>query len=88
MDGSTSPDGAKHPGEIRHIDKVDGREWSRAAADVPQSIAWCHTGEMWVAVTRIESTGTPTRRRITMFGADGAMLETTIQGPPPPQRPE
>ena len=89
MNGSTSPDGTKHPGEILHVDKMDGREWSRAAADVPLTIAWVHSSGLWVAVARIEITGTPTRRRMTKFGVDGAMLETTIQGPPPPpQRPQ
>ncbi len=86
MDGATSPTGEQHPGEILHIDKIDDREWSRAAADVPQTIAWVASGDTWIAVTKIEITGTTAPRRMTKFGPDGAMLETTVQGPPPPQR--
>ncbi len=82
-----SPAGEPHPGVIVHDDKVDGRTWTRSASEVPPTIGWVHVGERWVPVTRIEITGTATQRRFTKFGADGAMLETTIQMPPPPQAP-
>ena len=32
--GALSPAGDKHPGEILHEDKVDGRTWTRAASEV------------------------------------------------------
>jgi hypothetical protein len=86
MSGATSPSGQKHPGEIVHDDKIDGRTWTRNAADVPPTIAWVQVDETWVAVVRIEITGTADARRFTKFGPDGQMLETTIQAPPP-QRP-
>jgi len=86
MSGATSPTGQTHPGEIVHDDKVDGRTWTRKAADVPPTIAWVQLDEIWVPVVRIEITGTAEARRFTKFGPDGQMLETTIQAPPP-QRP-
>ncbi len=86
MSGATSPTGQKHPGEIVHDDKVDGRTWTRNAADVPPTIAWVEVAGTWVAVVRIEITGSAEARRFTKFGPDGQMLETTIQAPPP-QRP-
>jgi hypothetical protein len=82
-----SPAGDPHPGTIFHDDRVDGRTWTRGAGEVPSSIGWVRVGEGWVAVTRIEISGSASQRRFTKFGADGAMLETTIQMPPPPQAP-
>jgi hypothetical protein len=81
--GAHSPTGEAHPGRIVHDDKVDGRTWTVAAADVPKSIAWVDVNGTWKAVVRIEITGTPDQRRITKFGTDGQMLETTIQAPAP-----
>jgi len=86
MSGATSPNGQAHPGEIVHDDKVDGRTWTRSAADVPPTIAWVEVDGTWVAVVRIEITGSADARRMTKFGPDGQMLESTIQAPPP-QRP-
>src|ERR1041384_6231380 len=82
--GARSPTGEPHPGQIVHDDKVDGKTWIRAAADVPVTIAWVEVGGTWKAVVRIEITGTPEQRRITKFGTDGQMLESTIQAAPPP----
>jgi hypothetical protein len=84
--GARSPAGEAHPGQIVHDDKVDGRTWTRAAAEVPTTIAWVEVNGTWKPVVRIEITGTVTQRRITKFGPDGQMLETTIQAPPPPAR--
>ena len=83
VNGMTSPSGETHPGTIIHDDKVDGREWTKNAADVPQTIAWARVENAWVAVVRIEITGTSKQRRITSFGPAGQMLESTIQSPPP-----
>jgi hypothetical protein len=82
--GARSPTGEPHPGQIVHEDKVDGKKWTRAAAEVPVSIAWVEVDGTWKPVLRIEITGTPDQRRITKFGTGGEMLETTIQAPPPP----
>jgi hypothetical protein len=82
--GARSPSGEPHPGQIVHDDKVDGKVWTRAAAEVPMTIAWVKVGDTWKPVVRIEITGTPEQRRFTKFGTDGQMLETTIQAPPPP----
>jgi len=81
--GAQSPAGETHPGEILHEDKIDGRTWTRAAGEVPLTIAWVEVNGTWKPVVRIEITGTADQRRITKFGADGQMLETTIQAPPP-----
>ena len=85
--GARSPTGEPHPGQIVHDDKVDGRTWTAAAANVPRTIAWVDVNGSWKAVVRIEITGTSEQRRITKFGADGQMLETTIQAPPPSRPP-
>ena len=77
--GAVSPAGDQHPGEIVHDDKVDGRTWTRAASEVPVTIAWVEVDTIWEPVVRIEITGTAEQRRITKFGKDGKMLETTIQ---------
>src|ERR1700712_218554 len=73
--GAHSPTGEAHPGQIVHDDKVDGRTWTAAAADVPKTIAWVDVNGAWKAVVRIEITGTQDQRRITKFGTDGKMLE-------------
>lgn len=86
MNGATSPDGAAHPGKILFQDRVTGTEEERDASAVPQTVGWARVDDAWVAVTRVESTGVEGRRRITRFGADGAMLDSTIQAPPPPPR--
>lgn len=81
--GAASPAGDAHPGEIVHEDKIDGRTWTRAASEVPVTIAWVEVNKVWEPVVRIEITGTAEQRRITKFGKDGKMLETTIQQPRP-----
>ena len=84
--GAHSPTGEPHPGQIVHDDKVEGRTYTKSAAEVPTTIAWVDVDGTWKAVVRIEITGTTAQRRITKFGVDGKMLETTIQAPPPPSR--
>lgn len=87
MNAAHSPTGEPHPGEIVNQDEVDGRTWTSQASDVPQTIGWVQVGDVWEAVVRIEITGAPGQRRITKFGRDGQMLESTVQAPPPPRRP-
>ena len=84
MNGASSPSGDSHPGEILHQDRIDDRTWTVAAAEVPQTIAWVQVDGVWKPVVRIEITGTPDMRRITKFGADGQMLESTMPQPPAP----
>lgn len=85
MNGAQSPAGDSHPGSIEHVDEVTDRTHTRAAADVPRSIAWVQSDGRWVPVVRVVATGTPDRRRINRYGPDGALLDSTIQAPPPPQ---
>ncbi len=82
MSQALSPAGEPHPGEILHEDRVTGRTWTARASDVPQGIAWVRVGERWEPVVRIEITGTADQRRITKYGQDGTMLESTVQAPP------
>ncbi len=72
-----------HPGKIFFEDKVDDRTWEETIDNVPESMAWVNVNGVDHAVVRITVTGTPQRRCITKFGAEGEFLETTIQGPPP-----
>jgi hypothetical protein len=83
MSGAISPAGDRHPGEIVHEDKVDGRVWTERAERVPQEIAWVQ-GESggWIPVVKIRTTGTAERREITLFGPGDQFLETTVQAPP------
>jgi hypothetical protein len=87
MTGTTSPSGATHPGQILFEDRVDDRQWTKQANEVPQTIAWVNVEGVWLPVIRIEITGTVDKRRITKYGQDGEFLETTIQSPPPRPRP-
>ena len=81
--GASSPTGAPHPGTIEFEDHVDGRTWTEAAEAAPQSIAWAEDGSgRWVPVTRIVTDGAPGRREIKRFGADGSLLDVTVQSPP------
>jgi hypothetical protein len=84
--GAVSPSGERHPGEIVHEDKIDGRTWTKAAHEVPVGIAWVELNKVWEPVLRIEITGTAGQRRITKFGKDGKLLESTIQQRRPPPR--
>jgi|GEM_PF-1543073 len=86
MSAATSPTGEPHPGDIVNDDKVDGRTWTVKASEVPPTIGWVQVGAEWQAVVRIEISGTPERRRITKFGVDGTMLESTVMSPPPQPR--
>ena len=88
--GSTSPDGDKHPGEIVHNDRSEDRSYTRRADEVPPSIAWVKVAGTWKPVVRIEITGSKERRCFTKFGADGQMLATTVASSPwrPPSDPD
>jgi len=89
MNQTTPPDARSHPGEIVHVDRIEQRTWTVKASDVPEGIAWVVVSGRREPVVRIEITGTPQQRRITKYGLDGQVLETTIQapvGPPPVSR--
>ncbi len=76
---SHSPSGEPHPGTITFDDRVRGTIDEQPASSVPESIAWVAVGDTWVPVTKVEITGTPDMLRMTSFGPDGAMLETTTR---------
>jgi hypothetical protein len=75
--GATSPTGEAHPGTIEYDDRVEGRHWTRTAAEVPVSIAWVEADGVWKPVVRIEISGEGKRREIAKFGSDRALLEIT-----------
>lgn len=79
---SRSPSGELHPGEIVFEDQTTGRTWTERAADNTETMAWVDVGGTWEAVTRVVVSGTAGYRRITKFGRDGEMLESTTQGRP------
>jgi hypothetical protein len=83
MTGKTSPSGVIHPGQILFEDRVDNRQWTKQADEVPQGIAWVNVESVWKPVIRIEITGTVQKRSITKYGENGEFLETTIQSPRP-----
>ncbi len=85
--GSLSPAGDRHPGKIEFDDKVDKRQWTERAGEVPQMIAWDKSEGGWVPVVRIEITGIPKRREMKYFGPNGRFLRTSIQGPPRRRKP-
>jgi hypothetical protein len=76
-DSVFSPGGDRQPGEIRHVDKRDGREWTVPVTEVPQSVAWYADGAGSKAVVRVEMSGTDQRHEITRFGEDAQFLDTT-----------
>lgn len=86
MTGAVSPAGDPHPGQIVYEDHVEQRTWTRAAAEVPPTIAWVKLDGHWKPVVRIEINGAGDRREITKFGPNHEFLETTTaqMGPPPP----
>lgn len=83
MTGEISPAGIQHPGQILFEDRIENRQWTRQANEVPESIAWVENENQWYPVVRIEITGTTEQRRITKYGENDTFLETTIQSPPP-----
>lgn len=80
---ATSPDGDKHPGEIVHDDRIQGRTWTQKASAVPQSIAWVQVDGKWKPVVKIQMTGNAERQEITSFGPGGEFLQTTMSSPQP-----
>lgn len=90
MSGAVSPAGDKHPGQIVYEDRVEGRTWTRNAADVSTSMAWVKVHDQWKPVVRIEITGAGDQREMTSFGPNNEFLETTTArlSRPPPSEPE
>lgn len=83
MNGTLSPSGDRHPGEIAFDDKVGKRQWTKQAAEVPPTTAWTRSQGRWIPVVRIQITGIPGRREITKFGPGNEFLETSVQMPRP-----
>lgn len=85
MNGAHSPTGDVHPGVIEHSDATTGRIWQRKAAEVPQTIAWGQIDGRWIPVVRVKAAGNPGQRRISRFGPDGQLIDSTVQAPPRPR---
>ena len=86
MTAATSPSGEAHPGQIENIDKIENKTWVEQASDVPQSIGWVRTNDVWVPVVRIEITRSDLRIEVTKFGKNRTLLETTVSSPPPTRK--
>lgn len=74
-----------HPGTVVFVDLDAGTSREESAASLPDTIAWVQVGAERVAVTRVESRKRGESREILKYGADGALLETTISAPPRPR---
>lgn len=74
-----------HPGTVVFVDLDAGTSREESAASLPETIAWVQVGGQKVAVTRVESRKRGESREIMKYGADGALLETTISAPPRPR---
>lgn len=83
MGGNESPNGDIHPGTVVTKDDVRNLEKTEKAEDLPPFITWVDVNGVYKPVVRIEVTGDPDRLRITKFGEDGTMLESTVMSPPP-----
>ncbi|HEY6179986.1 MAG TPA: hypothetical protein VIX73_36335 [Kofleriaceae bacterium] len=77
MNGSVSPAGDKHPGQIVFDDRVENRTWTRTASEVSSAMAWVKVHDTWKPVVRIEITGGGDTREMTSFGPNHEFLETT-----------
>lgn len=70
-----------HPGTVAFLDRDTGVHTVTPVAELPESIAWAMVGDVKVPVVRVESTAAGGRREIFRYGADGALLDTTVAGP-------
>ena len=70
-----------HPGEITFIDHSTGETRISAASDVPETIAWATVDGEKVPIIRVESHVMGNRREIHRYGADGALVDSTVSAP-------
>jgi hypothetical protein len=77
--GETSPTGERHPGDVRFVDHIAGREWTENARDVLRGIAWYQGVSTWEPVVRVEMSGSGDQREISRFGVDGKFFDVTLQ---------
>lgn len=72
-----------HPGAIVMVNDWEHTERTVPVAEVPESIAYARVGDAWVPVTRVVATLQGDTRTLRSYGADGALLSSTIQVRPP-----
>ena len=83
---STDTTRPAHPGEITFVDP-DGSSRVKPAADVPDTIAWAADADgQPTPVTRVVASMRGQQRLIRSYGADGALLSSTVQQRPRPRR--
>lgn len=71
----------EHPGTIVFVDEAAGTEHSRAASEVPETIAWVVVdGDSW-PVTRVVARMAGKQRVLRSYGVDGRLLSSTVQVP-------
>lgn len=68
-----------HPGSIVFADDSGGPDRVEKASAVPDSVAFVKVGEELVPVTRVVASTHGDRRTIRSYGADGRLLQSTIQ---------
>ena len=82
---SAAPAVDEHPGTITFVDRDTGTVEEKPASSVPEGIAWYEGDGVRIPVVRIESGLAGERREILRYGADGALLDTTVSAPRPPR---
>lgn len=81
---SAQQDPQIHPGTIHFVDQDTGEGRDQAIVGIPETIAWGTNAEgARVPVVRIVSHMRGAQRVIESYGSDGALLQRTVQSPPP-----
>lgn len=70
---------ASHPGEIVFVDETAGSERTEPAANVPDEVAFAVVDGEPIPVVRVVAVTHGDKREIRSYGADGALLATTLQ---------
>jgi hypothetical protein len=70
-----------HPGSIEFVDETLQSTEVVAADSVPDSIAWYNDGHGRRPVVRVVAHMRGDQRILRSYGANGALLQTTIQVP-------
>jgi hypothetical protein len=74
-------DMSMHPGTILFEDADTGTTHTRTVDAVPERIAWADVEGGREPVVRVVSTMRGQQRTIRSYGADGALLSSTVQRP-------
>lgn len=70
---------ATHPGKIQFVDRTAATDETRAYTEVPEGIAFVEVDGHRVPVVRVVAETHGDTRTLISYGADGAVLERTVQ---------